>query len=235
MNPALALIRDLVGLFLPELCVLCSSPLQKANLYVCPECWRRLPVFPDRTTAPLRSLRGVLDRLWIGWVYDDRIRKLVHQFKYDCRPEFGELLVQEWLKVIPHREELYQTQIILPVPVHSARRRCRGFNQSERLACSLAEKFETEIAVDGAVRMINTRSQTHLNREERWQSVSRAFRITDESLVRGRRVLIVDDLATTGATLHALASLLRRCRAASVSAAVLTSPLIGDSQLEKLS
>jgi ComF family protein len=235
MNPVLSLIRDLAGLFLPELCVLCSGSLQQGDFYVCPACWTRLPVFPDRTASPLKSLRGVLDRLWIGWVFDERMRRLVHLFKYDCRPEFGALLIREWLKVIPHREELYQTQIILPVPVHRARLRWRGFNQSERLAHSLAEKIETEMASDEAIRIINTRSQTHLNRAERWRSVSEAFRITDESLFRGRRVLIVDDLATSGATLHALASLLRRCHAASVSAAVLTSPLIGDSQFEKLS
>lgn len=230
-----ALFRDLAGLFLPDLCFLCSNPLPQNELYVCPVCWSRLPIFPDRTASPLKSLRGVLDRLWIGWVFDDRVRKLVHLFKYDCRPELGELLTREWLKIIPHREELLQTQIILPIPVHSARRRWRGFNQSERLANSLAAKIDSEVASDEAVRVINTRSQTQLNRDERWRSVAEAFRITDESFFRGRRILIVDDLATSGATLHAMASLLRRCQAASVSAAVLASPLFGDSQFEKLS
>lgn len=235
MKFASTLIRDLAGFFLPDSCVLCSSSLQQNDLYVCPACWTRLPIFPDRTTSPFKSLRGVLDHLWIGWVFDDRMRRLVHLFKYDCRPEFGELLIREWLKIIPHREELRKMQTILPIPVHSARQRWRGFNQSERLARSLAEKIEVEIAPNEAIRIINTKSQTHLNREQRWRSVSAAFRITDASLFRGRRILIVDDLVTSGATLHAMASLLRQCQAAAVSAAVLTSPLIGDSQFKKLS
>jgi ComF family protein len=222
----ISICRDVLGLFLPNLCLLCDKPLSRSNLYVCPSCWRSLTVFPDRTTQPLRPLRGILDRLWIGWSYDDDMRRIVGLFKYDSRPELAGLLVREWLLGIPHREELSGMDLLLPVPIHPARKRWRGFNQSERLALELGRALNLPVIGEEALRIVNTPSQTELDREERWQSVRDAFRLQDSAVFLGKNVLLVDDLATSGATLKALGSLLKDSGAASVSAAVMTSPLI---------
>lgn len=163
--------------FLPNLCLLCKAQLGESERYVCSSCWSALPVFPDRSALPLRSLRGVLDRLWIGWEYDERLRQIVHLFKYDGRPEFAELLTREWLKVIPHVTELSGYDVLLPVPIHSARRRWRGFNQSERLASALSLQLNLPVENENAVRIVNTPSQTSLDREERWRSVAKAFQV----------------------------------------------------------
>lgn len=224
------LVHDLLGLFLPDLCLFCMAPLRESELYACARCWAGLPVFPDRTGAPLRSLRGLLDRLWIGWAYDERVRRIVHLFKYDGRPELAETLVREWLRAIPHAEELGEAEVLLPVPIHAARMRWRGFNQSERLAKQLGKSLGLPVAGQEAIRIVNTPSQTLLDREERWRSVAQAFQILQPKRFQGRRVLILDDLATSGATLHALARLLKGCEASAVWAAVLTSPVAVDSQ-----
>jgi ComF family protein len=224
MNPVSPFFHNLLGLFLPNLCLLCDRPLEKSDLYVCPACWGSLTVFPDRTTQPLRSLRGVMNRLWIGWSYDDRMKSIIHLFKYDSRPELAEVLVREWLLSIPHRDELSQFDLLIPVPIHPARRRGRGFNQSERLAKELGRVLDLPVAEEQMLRVVNTPSQTELDREDRWHSVRDAFRLHQGQWVQGKRILLVDDLATSGATLKALSLLLRESGAAEVSAAVLASP-----------
>ncbi len=223
----------IIDLFLPNLCLLCADSLLEEGSYVCPGCWNSLMVFPDRSGLPFRSLRGVLERLWIGWAYDEHMKKIIHLLKYDRRPEVAGILVREWLKTVPQMEALQDMDCLLPVPIHAARRRYRGFNQSERLAQHMGAALGRPVLTEGTVRVINTPSQTELGRDERWRSVAGAFQVPRRELIATRRVLIIDDLATSGATLHALGSLLREAGARSISAAVMTSPEIGDSQLQK--
>lgn len=217
-------LNHILSIFLPDLCLLCDRPLEGSGPYVCPACWGSLTVWPDRTAQPLRPLRGLLDRLWIGWSYDERMRHIIHLFKYESRPELAEKLVQQWLLAIPHRDELSGCDLLLPVPIHPARRRWRGYNQSQRLALHLGQALKLPVADDDLLRVVNTPSQTELDREERWKSVRDAFRLRDSGAFRNQRVVLVDDLATSGATLKALGLLLREAGAASVSAAVLASP-----------
>jgi len=204
--------------------------LEGGAAYVCRGCWGKLTPFPERTTTPLRPLRGVLDHLWIGWEYEARVRRIVHLMKFEGRPELSRKLIEEWLRVIVHPEGLQDFDILLPVPIHPARRRERGFNQSELLARELGKILGLPVAERDALRIINTPSQTLLDRKERWHSVAEAFQLRRPEFFPRRRVLLVDDLATSGATLHALAALLRRGDAAAIGGAVLTSPSGLDSQ-----
>ncbi len=221
------LLRDAWELFLPDLCLFCDQPLGDDDLYVCPACWRSLPVFPEREGTPLRPLRGVLNRLWIGWIYDERMRRIVHLLKYDGRPEFAECLISEWTKILPVMRIAAQTELIIPVPIHSARRRHRGFNQSELLAAELSRHLNIPVLAHGVFRRVNTPSQTHLDKKARWRSVTDIFTVTESHRISGKSVLIVDDLVTSGATLHSLAGRLLECGASEVNAAVLTTPAVG--------
>jgi ComF family protein len=179
---------------------------------------------------PLRPLRGVLNHLWIGWEYETRVRRIVHLMKFEGRPELARTLIEEWLRVIPRAERLQDFDLLLPVPIHPARRRERGFNQSDLLARELGNVLDLPVAEQDAMRVIHTPSQTLLDRKERWHSVAAAFQLRRPEFFQRRRILLVDDLATSGATLHALATLLRRGGAAAVGGAVLTSPVGLDSQ-----
>lgn len=226
-------LADLANVFLPDLCLLCRARMNGDYRYVCANCWASLEVFPDRSTSPIRTLRGCLDRLWIGWNFDHRMRRIIHLFKYGSRPELAELLVQEWLKTLPNQQDLRQMDLIIPVPIHTARRRWRGFNQSERLAVCLGSHLKLPVVSEDVVRIVNTKSQTSLDRNERWKSVANAFQVLPENFLANKRVLIVDDLVTSGATLHALFVTLRAQGVAAISAAVLTSPQPADSQSQK--
>ena len=219
---------DVISLFLPDLCLLCDDSLAKPDKYICEKCWASLTVFPDQSGQPVRSLRGLFDRIWIGWSYDSRMRQIIHLFKYQRRPEMADMIICQWIKTLAHPDYFKNFDLVLPVPIHSARFRWRGFNQSEKLARRLAQAFNLKMETENTVRVINTPSQTLLNREKRWDSVARAFQVHDESSIKNKRILIVDDLVTSGATLHSLAKTLQEHNAASVSAAVLTSPQLSN-------
>ena len=109
---------------------------------------------------------------------------------------------------------------ILPVPLHAAKRRQRGYNQSETFAQGLGQALQVPVASQVLTRQVNTSSQTHKTRAERWQNVEHVFQVAQPELVRDRRVLLVDDVLTTGATLEACALTLVRagCREVSVGA-----------------
>ncbi len=223
-NIALKIIHDLQDLFIPDYCLACNDSINKNSSYLCSRCWAGLTVYPDRSGYPFRSLRSVLDRLWIAWDYDDTIRLIIHNFKYKLRPDLADLLVDEWLQIIRHEELKMDVDMLVPVPIHSARLRMRGFNQSGLIASSLAARFNLPVETDNAIRNVNTPSQTKLDIGKRWRSVANAFEIRHPAVFRNRKVLIIDDLVTSGATLHSLALQIRNCNAASVSAAALTSP-----------
>jgi len=202
----------------------CTGEIETYGAYLCENCWDILPLFPERWGEPFRSLRGVLDRLWVAWQYDDVIRRIVHLFKYSGRPDIAEVIVPFWLAALPSQKPIFDVDLLVPVPIHSARRRHRGFNQSEALAEKIAAIHHIPVDCTSIVRQVNTPSQTHLDRSERWKSVAGAFRVDHAENLKNQRILMIDDLATSGATLHALAEILHDCQVESVSAAVLTSP-----------
>ncbi len=111
--------------------------------------------------------------------------------------------------------------LILPVPLHRNRRRARGFNQSALLAAWLAKHWRVSLASETCVRVRDTPPQTGLRAAERRKNVAGAFDVPQAERVRSRRVLLVDDVLTTGATVNACAKALLDAGARSVSAVTL--------------
>ena len=142
--------------------------------------------------------------------------EVIHRYKYSralwYEPFLAELLVRGFLEggVAPDWDA------IVPVPLHPARLREREFNQAERLAERLAAVLNVPVARDWVRRVIPTRTQALLDRRQRSKNVSRAFAVTEPRRVAGRRLAVLDDVFTTGATTSALSRVLRQTGAESV-------------------
>jgi ComF family protein len=145
-------------------------------------------------------------------IFHGPLRHAIHRFKYErlagLAAPFGDLLADFWLAHDLHADW------IVPVPLHPARQRERGYNQSELLADRLAQRIGVPLARSGLQRIRVTAVQMELNAAQRKVNVAGAFECAERQ-VRGRRVAIIDDVCTTGATLDACAAAVLKAGAAS--------------------
>jgi ComF family protein len=148
------------------------------------------------------------------------VREVIHQFKY-VRQIHLRHLVARWLRAALDDERLRDCNfdLIVPVPLHPTRERERGFNQASLLSELLSA--QTSICSQRVLdRVRYTTTQTALDRSERMENLHNAFRLRKNADVRGLRVLLIDDVLTTGSTLSECARVLKRAGAISVHAAV---------------
>ena len=218
-GPALLLRRlggALLDVLYPPLCLGCDErlPADAPPLPLCADCLRTLPhAEPGVLLSRLADLPsgpaafGHADALWL---FDDGgpLQRLQHTLKYGDRPtlgvRLGRLIGEAW-----RERGAPVPDLLVPIPLHRRRRLERGYNQSERLATGIADVLHVPVRADKLTRPRPTRSQTNLSKTERWRNVEDAFAVPDAEIVAGRRVLLVDDVLTTGATAVAAARLLR--------------------------
>lgn len=232
----------LVGdLLLPPRCLSCRRRIADPD-NLCGVCWRELhfirPPLCDRLGIPLPfgqggplvSAAALADPPEYGRAravarYDGRMRALVHQFKFGDRGDLR-VLFGRWL-TSAGAELLADCDVIMPVPLHRRRLLSRRFNQSAMLAKEVARLSGREMIANGLRRVRQTRPQIGLSEDQRRANVRRAFRLTSaaEAAVKGRKVVLVDDVITTGATVNACARALKRAGVARVD--VLGLALVG--------
>ncbi len=206
----LKLITDFTALFFPEYCLGCSLDLVTGEEILCTRCILNLPVagcdFSDENPVKEKFI-GRLPVKYAGAYLKFRktgiVQHLLHQLKYNNQPEVGVRLGRifgvEIRKLVKDR----QFDIIIPMPLHPFRQRKRGYNQSAKFAEGLTQALDVPCNDEIIVRQMNTPTQTSKNREERWENVKRAFCVKQPTMIRNKRILLVDDIITTGASLEA--------------------------------
>ncbi|MGH7178967.1 MAG: ComF family protein [Tepidisphaeraceae bacterium] len=165
-------------------------------------------------------------------LFREPLRKLIHDLKYHRRWTVGEMLADRLAENVETKDILSGTDCVVAVPLHFWRHIARGFNQSEVIARRLAGRFDKAL-VRPTVRLRRTRTQTLIKSQSgRRDNVRGAFGLINEECVRNRRVTIVDDVMTTGATLHSIGTTLLQARPASLCAVVVgvADPLARDFQ-----
>ena len=212
------LLQAVLDLLYPPHCLLCQAPLSGVVQHICSTCMIDLkPMEGVRCIYcggpagdPCTHCRGRIwnyDQLFVLYDFNDKVRQLVHQLKYQGKTLSGRILGHQLGKYIQEMEMWEPETLIVPVPLHGSRRRERGYNQSTILARALAK------VVDGVVderileRVRATETQTALDAEGRRANVEGAFRVCRP--VEYRRILLVDDVMTTGATVNACAQVLK--------------------------
>ena len=136
---------------------------------------------------------------------EGKVQHLIHELKYKGNREAGAFLGQELGKRLQEAPLFQGIDYLIPVPLHPKREKERGYNQSMIIAQGIAEVTSINIGVDFLVRSVNTATQTHKSKEERWQNVRNIFELRHAERLEGKYVLLIDDVLTTGATLEACA------------------------------
>jgi len=131
------------------------------------------------------------------------IQKLVFELKYKNNKAAGiylGVLTGHLLRSSPRFQHI---DVLIPVPLHPSKKRKRGYNQAELICRGMASVIQKPILTNAVIRTQFTGTQTRQDRIHRWQNMENVFRVTDETAITGKHILLVDDVITTGATLEA--------------------------------
>ncbi len=187
-------------------CFVCGHTLSDSR---CTNCAAQTPAF-----RRCRSLG----------VYDGVLRHAIHQFKYRDRPQLaGPLghLLADYARVQASDLNHLRFDALLPVPMHPVRQRIRGYNQSERLARILGAELSLPLLPNVLIRVRPTRPQVGLSGEARRTNLRGAFNVKQPDLVCGKTLLLIDDVVTSGSSLHECAVVLNTAGAQAVYALTL--------------
>lgn len=225
-----------VDLLVPVTCHRCSARVDAPG-GLCPQCWQGLDVVAspvcDVYGSPLAhdGGEGAVSARAIkqppGWnrargavVFNEAAQGLVHALKYRDRHEVAGTMAR--MMVHAGRDVLAGADLLAPVPLHRWRLWSRRYNQSALLAAEVAGRTGGRLVPDLLTRVRNTRSQVGLGQGERNRNVRGAFRLNDihAGLVPGRKVVLIDDVLTSGATAGECAQALSRAGAAQVDVVV---------------
>jgi len=206
----MSLSADFVSLFFPRYCQACFGPLVKGEEIFCTRCIAGLPKtnYHLQPTNPVEAkLAGRLP-IKHGWAFlkfrkGGIVQHLLHQLKYNNRPEVGVALGRIFGHELSKAGLSAGFDIIVPVPLHELRKRKRGYNQSAKIAEGLSYSLETPWDESISIRKTKTTTQTKKSKMERWENVKDVFTISENRSLLGKRVLLVDDIITTGSTLEA--------------------------------
>lgn len=206
---------------MPQRCPACGSAADPARL-LCDACLAAVPrlAIPLCARCLARERDGVSCRahqgfeVWPAWVYDERAAEVVQALKFAERERLADALAPELARALPPG----RFDLVIAVPLHPARERERGYNQAAVLADALALHIGVPRLDRALERVRATKPQTRLGAAARRANLHGAFRVHVPSWLEGRRVLLVDDVMTTGATLDACLALLRDCGANAAAA-----------------
>ena len=224
-------------MFFPAPCEMCGDVLASASpLPICETCLAALgPIsgplceccgrpFPSQASLDARSpqcfacRRGLyaFDAARSYGAYSDEMVKAITLLKYHRLTRLGGWFAKKLRTTAEATSILRATDVLVPVPLHPARRRERGYNQTELIAKPLGRLLQIPLDAGVLVRTKPRPPQLFLSRRERWLSVRGAYEIREASRIDKRRVLLIDDVFTTGATLDACARALKKAGAKSV-------------------
>ena len=196
----------------PRQCVVCGKRLTPTERSICSVCLRHLPrttyqfTPDDNPMAQLFWHLTPIERAAALIYYEphSEMARIVYQLKYGQRPDIGEDMGRLMAVEMEFARYFEGIDALLPVPLARKRLRQRGYNQSERLAEGIRQKTGLPVITRAVGRKHFLQSQTQLSRHERQENVQDIFELRDERPLKGRHLLLIDDICTTGATLIAL-------------------------------
>ena len=202
-------IGDFISLIFPKICAGCGNSLWKNEDIICRFCEYHLPktnFHADRENPVTRLFWGRVNldsgTAFLYFNKGNNVQRLVHQLKYKGRKDIGIWLGAQYGLVLRDTAPFNTIETIVPVPLHKKKYMQRGYNQSEQFAIGLSGSMNIPVDKHLLTRTKATETQTRKSRFRRYQNVREIFTTSNPETFRGKHLLLVDDVITTGATLE---------------------------------
>lgn len=217
--------KDLLNLFFPELCLLCGTTLIEGEQHICLHCLNDLHykhyVGQDEIHSFFWGKSAILGlESFLVFEKDGIVQQLIHELKYHNNKKLASYLGRlAFLQYKNNTDPICDVDLLLPVPLHPKKLRMRGYNQSEWIAKGIASVIHVPIETALLARKVHTETQTSRKTFERWKNMEDVFELKgDSSLLQNKRVLLVDDVLTSGSTFNACANVLEEIPGIKLSA-----------------
>jgi ComF family protein len=215
------LLRKILDIFYPRCCPVCQKILKDQRRMICPECEKKLrpighprcykcgkPIEEGEYCKDCQKHTHIFDQGRGIFVYDGIMRRSVTRYKYyGCR-EYGDFYAKAMYRYAWKNLNQWKPDLIVPVPIYKSKERLRGFNQAAYLANRLGCYTGIPVDTDLVQKVVKTKSQKKLNAMQRRKNLEKAFLVTKN--IRGKDILVIDDVYTTGSTIDAMAGCLRK-------------------------
>ncbi len=213
LNLQSTILSPLVHFFYPHNCLGCGSDIIEKENFLCLDCINDLP----HTGFALHSNNPVEKNFWgripitagmseFYFSKDSIIQNLIHEFKYRGNKKVGLYLGNMIGLSLLKSNRFSNIDALVPLPLFSQKEFKRGFNQSSILCAGISEIMNIPLVTNNVTRIVHTETQTKKGRIERWENVEKSFSVLAPAALKGKHILLVDDVITTGATIEACGS-----------------------------
>lgn len=210
MLPKTTYLTDFFSLIYPRNCETCNNLLLREENWICNHCYLTLPKSnfhqePENELERVFHGRVPLQKASSFYLFEKsgKIQRLLHAIKYKGNKALARELGKWYGKNLSSDKIFSEADYIIPVPLHDKKLRQRGFNQSEEFAVGLSETLGVPLLTGALIRTEFTSTQTQKQKFDRWENVKDKFEIKDVKVLKEKKIILVDDVITTGATIDA--------------------------------
>ena len=217
------ILNDINSILLPKVCFGCNARLNRGENHLCTVCRNHLPL-----TEYTFNVENAVDRIFYGrinikkansflfFIENGIVKNLIHHLKYKNQEQIGTFLGDWHGQIIAENNYLDKIDFVVPVPLHRKKLRKRGYNQVSAFGKRLAYHLNAEFLENALVKTANTKTQTKKSRIARWQNNQAPYIVENPKLLESKKILLVDDVITTGATMEACAKALTETQGVSI-------------------
>lgn len=220
--------KNLINLLFPKVCYACNHLLSDQEVDLCTSCRHELPVtnyHTDKSQAISKIFYGRVKieqaTALLKFNKKGKVQRLLHHLKYRGHERISGTL-GSWLGHELKSIASYQSiDVVIPVPLHKRKLKKRGYNQVAQFGIELAKAINAEYNDTVLVKISNTKTQVFKNRVARWINSQEIFSLQNKEQIKGKHILLVDDIITTGATIEACTSILQKAGNVKISVATM--------------
>lgn len=216
-------INDINSILVPIVCFGCNAHLNRGEQHLCTVCRNSLPL-----TDYTFNEENTLDRIFYGRIHIKKassflfftengiVQQLIHHLKYKNQEQIGVFLGDWYGQKLRENSYLNAIDVVIPVPLHKKKLKKRGYNQVALFAQKIASHIGADYMDDLLIKTANTKTQTTKTRIGRWQDNKALYTLSDPSLLKNKKVLLLDDVITSGATMEICTQALQEAEGTSI-------------------